>query len=422
MATKTKDITETGPKALRGVRNPDLYTSKDNPLSLGISDIERKAVQDEAARAIYRNYDTAHGHIGYEELSNPRLYNPENVSQESGLSDYGESMYDDGILYNPTPGDIQNQRAFNQPWYAKIGAGLAKGAILAGTTFVDGTLGLLFGGATAFKENRFSGLWDNDLSKIMQSVNEWSEEALPNYYSTEEQNQPWYTPSNLFSANTLGDKLIKNIGFTVGAFYSGKLGSAILGNGLKLLQGTEKGAQALNKAGNLAENMKLVRSASDLPASINSTIGATLSAVNEGRIEALNNTKDWYELHKRELDDNHLIKLQGIKDAYFGTEMYDKLVQAENDNYQSSLNKLDEDRKKMGNMDLAMNLPILLMSNLVQFGKLYANGFKTARRANNIVGRVGEYTAGTTKLGSALSITRGHYLRVMRKYYKRQPV
>lgn len=407
MATKVKDITETGPKALRGVRNPDLYTSEDNPLSLGISDIERKALQDEAARAIYRNYDTAHGHIGYEELSNPTLYNPENVSPESGLSNYGDSTYDSGILYNPTPDDIQNQRAYSQPWYAKIGAGLAKGAILAGTTFVDGTLGLLFGGATAFKENRISGLWDNDFSKSMQSINEWSEEALPNYYSTEEQNQPWYTPSNLFSANTLGDKLIKNLGFTVGAFYSGKLGSAILGTGLNLLQNTKKGAQAFNKVANLAESMNLVKSASELPASITSTIGATLSAVNEGRIEALNNTKDWYELHKMELDDSHLERLQGIKDAYFGTEIYDKLVQAEDDNYQSSLNKLDEDRKKMGNMDLAMNLPILLTSNIIQFGKLYANGFKAARKANNIVGRAGEYTAGTTKLGSALSITRG---------------
>lgn len=54
-----------------------------------------------------------------------------------------------------------------------------------------------------------------------------------------------------------------------------------------------------------------------------------------------------------------------------------------------------------------MNIPILMASNIIQFGKLYANGFKTARRATNIVGRAGEYTAGTTRLGATTAITKG---------------
>ena len=61
----------------------------------------------------------------------------------------------------------------------------------------------------------------------------------------------------------------------------------------------------------------------------------------------------------------------------------------------------------MGNADLLMNIPILTASNIIQFGKLYANGFKTARKATNIVGKAGEYTAGTTRLGAATAITKG---------------
>lgn len=314
---------------------------------------------------------------------------PQEVSSSlSGTTTpWGESIYDEPTATEEQFQNLGDIRAQNQPWYAKIGAGLAKGAILAGTTFLDGTLGLLFGAGTAFNEGRVSGLWDNDFSKAMQSVNEWSEQALPNYYTKAEQEQPWY--ENIFTANFLGDKFIKNLGFTVGAFYSGGVTAAGL------------------KATKLPQLIGAIAKSSKAPAIVNSAVGATMSAVNEGRIEAINNSKDWFELHKAQLDDEYNQRLQSIKDTYEGTEIYDQLVRAEQDAYNQALGKLNEDRLKMGNADLLMNIPILTASNIIQFGKLYANGFKTARRANNIVGRAGEYTAGTTKLGSALAITKG---------------
>jgi hypothetical protein len=63
---------------------------------------------------------------------------------------------------------------------------LAKGVILAGTTFLDGTVGLLVGLGTAIAENKFSGIYDNAVSNALKSVNDWAEEALPNYYSEAE--------------------------------------------------------------------------------------------------------------------------------------------------------------------------------------------------------------------------------------------
>lgn len=102
---------------------------------------------------------------------------------------WGESMFDDSEATLNQFQNLGDIRAKNQPWYAKVGAGLAKGVMLAATTFLDGTVGLLAGAGTALKEGRWSGLWDNDFSKAMQAVNEWSEQALPNYYTRAEQEQ-----------------------------------------------------------------------------------------------------------------------------------------------------------------------------------------------------------------------------------------
>ena len=295
--------------------------------------------------------------------------------QNIGFAGVNDSSYDEDITSASQLDNLANTRGELQPWYAQIGAGLAKGAILAGTTFLDGTIGLVLGGAQAIGEGRASALWDNPFSKAMQSINEWSEEALPNYYTDAERNEPWY--ENIFTANFLGDKFIKNLGFTVGAFYSGGVTAAGL------------------KATKLPQIIGAISKSSKAPAIVTSGVGATISAVNEGRIEALNNSKDWFELQKAQLDDKHRTRLEAIE-QYAGTEMYPQMLAQENANYEATLGKLTEDRLKMGNADLLMNIPILTASNLIQFGRMYANGFKTARKATNIVGRAGEYATGRT--------------------------
>lgn len=296
--------------------------------------------------------------------------------QDIGFVGVNDSMFDEDITSATQLDNLANTRGELQPWYAQIGAGLAKGVILAGTTFLDGTLGLVLGGAQAIAEGRGSALWDNPFSKAMQSINDWSEEALPNYYTDAERNESWY--ENIFTANFLGDKFIKNLGFTVGAFYGGGVTAAGL------------------KATKLPQIIGAVTKSSRAPAIVTSGVGATISAVNEGRIEALNNSTDWFNLHKTQLDDQHTARLQAIDGMYLDPEMHNRMVAQENANYEATLGKLTEDRLKMGNADLLMNIPILTASNLIQFGRMYANGFKTARKATNIVGKAGEYATGRT--------------------------
>lgn len=380
-ATKVKDIdiTKSGPMTFR-----DLQKANQEPYTNLSPEFKSFSMNVGANTAPTSLYDArAHG----EQMVQSSL--------ERTATPWGESMFDEPTATEAQFQELEDIRAENQPWYTQIGAGLAKGAILAGTTFLDGTVGLIFGAGTAINEG-WSGLWDNDFSKAMQSFNEWSEQALPNYYTRAEQEQPWY--ENIFTANFLGDKFIKNLGFTVGAFYSGGLEAA----GIRGL-----GKLAMSGAKRLGAGIKTLKGISNTTSIVAAGLGSATSAVNEGRIEALNNSKDWFELHKAQLDDKYGQRLQDIKNTYEGTEIYDQLVRAEQDAYNKALGKLSEDRLKMGNADLLMNIPILMASNLIQFGKLYANGFKTARKATNIVGKAGEYTAGTTRLGATAAITKG---------------
>lgn len=389
-ATKVKDIdiTKSGPMTFR-----DLQKANQEPYTNLSPEFQSFSMNVGANTAPTSLYDArAHG----EQMVQSSL--------EGTTTPWGESMFDEPTATEAQFQELGDIRAENQPWYAQIGAGLAKGAILAGTTFLDGTIGLLFGAGTAISEDRWSGLWDNDFSKAMQSVNEWSEQALPNYYTREEQEQPWY--ENIFTANFLGDKFIKNLGFTVGAFYSGGVTAAGL------------------KATKLPQLIGAIAKSSKAPKIVTSAVGAVTSAVNEGRIEALNNSKDWFELHKAQLDDTYRDRIQAIQNRYEDTKgslvrtregqmvdpayiEYQNAIKKEQESYNAALGKLSEDRLKMGNADLLMNIPILTASNIIQFGKLYANGFKTARKATNIVGKAGEYTAGTTRLGATAAITKG---------------
>lgn len=388
MAKSTKpkdiDITKSGPMTFR-----DLQAANQAQMS-GLSPEFQQFVNN--VGATYAPTSLYDARANSEQLVSSQLSNSE--------TPWGESVFDESTATEEQFQHLGDVRAENQPWYSKVANGLTKGAILAGTTFLDGTLGLVFGTATAIGEGRWSGLWDNDFSKAMQAINEASETALPNYYTEQEQNGPWY--ENIFTANFLGDKFIKNLGFTVGAFYSGGL-----------VSGGIRSAGAM--AQTLARTTRAAKAIGGITKGTAATVGTITSAVNEGRIEALNNSKDWAETQYARIDEQLQSDLLAAQQEYEATkghltgsmeigftdpayEKYKARVQQLEQAAETSKAKINEDRLKMGNADLLMNLPVLLASNVIQFGKMYANGFRTGRRANNILGNAKDgYTAGTTR-------------------------
>ena len=314
-----------------------------------------------------------------------RFYNLSTpVRREVGAhtpEDFGASVYDNEVKSFQDLDNLGDVRAENQPWFLKIANGIGKAGVLMGTTFADGTAGLVVGLGTAIQEGRFSGLWDNDFSRAMQSINDWSEEVMPNYYSKAEQESPWY--ENIFTANFWGDKFIKNLGFAVGALYTGKVVGAPLGK--------------------LVANLAKSRGAAQMAAS---ATGAVVSAVNEGRVEALNNTRDWFNLQKEKLTSRMAERLDAKGIGYSINDNGDLIIDQSSSGgvqeasiYNSTLEKLTEDRLKMGNMDLLMNLPILTFSNIVQFGRFYSKGFDTGRKISNSLIKGSK--------GAALAVTKG---------------
>lgn len=355
------------------------------------------------------------------------------VPQEVGFIGVGDSALDEDITSITQLDNLANTRGELQPWYAQIGAGLAKGAVLAATTFADGILGTIVGVGNAAATGTFSGFWDNPFSNAMQRVNEWSESALPNYYTDSERNDPWY--ENIFTSNFIGDKFLKNLGFAVGAAYSGKIAAGATSKilGLNKARQAFKGAvtasgEALNpnaalqayREGDLfLDGVKLTselaRDAKKLKMAepVLKLTGAFSGALGEARIEAIQNSKDWFELHKQQLDDAQsrvaleereallkefpqFMSYQISPDGSFkqtltpeGEAILKARVDAKFD-YNAGLEKLSQDRVKMGNIDFALNIPLLTISDAWQFGKFYAGGYNTAKKGSQILRTVAE--------------------------------
>lgn len=284
--------------------------------------------------------------------------------------DMGESMWDEPEWDDNGIETYKDTRAENQWGVAKLGAGLAKGVGKVGTTFLDGTLGLIYGFADMATHipdknesgyKTFSRLWDNEVSNGIQDIDRKLEELLPNYKTQEEIDSPWY--KNMGTMNFWADDIIKNLGFTIGAFYSG----AAWTKGLKAL-GAIEGAMGARVAGSM------------------------LSAVNEGRIEANTNCyeagkKDYNALESlyKELNDSIINETdEGFKeylDTYSRNDDERNIIKQKylNDlsqNYNAKKQQIDERLAKMGTGILAANTALLSLDNFHTLGKLYGVGFK----------------------------------------------
>ena len=375
--------------------------------------------------------------------SDPYRDSPQLVRSSLADTDtpWGESMFDNRTANQADFENLGDVRAYNQPWIAQLSAGVAKGAVIAATTFADGIVGTLAGigniiydaanGNIDSWEDLGDSFINNPISQMLQSVNEWSEKALPNYYSTEEQKGPWW--NNIFTANFIGDKFLKNLGFTLGAAYSGRVSAGALGKamGLNKLRNAFKGSvttasgRTLNTSAEIAKAYKsgdafmdgvqlteeLGKAAKKLKNAEYGlrTFGAVNGAMGEGRIEAITNSKQYYDYHKQLLDDRlndsrmameaqlfqehpELFSMVQSSDGRMsrvlsqeGQEELNRRMKPIEELHNRSMAKLNEDRAKMANRIFAANVALLSATNLFAYGKFLSGGYKTGRQANKLV-------------------------------------
>lgn len=361
-----EDITKTGPEGLQGVDKEFEKRQK-----------ERDKYFESLRRASASQLSEAF-------LPSAR----ENIGARLVLSGYGQSTYDDHINSFAQLEDINEVRAQSQPWTLQILGGIGKGISLAATTFLNGTAGALIGLGTGIynifdddpNSNFGSGFWNSGFAKGVDQWNNMMEELMPSYYSEHRANV----------ANWIGDKFLKNLGFAIGAYYSGGVYSMLL-KATRLPYLVTRAAQSA-KVGRMFQ----------------SYVGSLFSAVNEGSIEALNGANQWYDENKADLDEQHGQRMNSFYDDYQANkgksisitaegifiddayEEYKRNVQAEEAAYKASLAKLEADKIKMGNATMLLNIPVLTLSNHIQFAKLYARGFKTGRKIKGVAFREGE--------------------------------
>lgn len=354
------------------------------------------------------------------------LYNPKTGDH------FGNSIFDDDVVVganadyiNQNLGDI---RAENEPWYAKIAAGVGKAAVLAGTT-AAGTIGLIYGiGQGIYNEfdgNKdtgfIDGIWNNPINQALDAINNAAEEWMPNYYTSYEASHPF-----TLSANFLGDKIIKNLGFMVGAMYGGMPVSAGIGK-LGMMAVKASRGKALTKAAKLAEDaakmtkeikaaglkaglsteeimantaQKLAKKGLDATTRkalykksldtvqnwargtkvVTQLLGSVASAGVEGSIEAISNSNEWAELEHQKLAEQDVARRAEIVEQYGeGTPETLKLLEEQDKLFEAKSAAIEKEKIRVGNADLLANIPILTASNWIQFAKLYTRGFKATK-------------------------------------------
>ena len=352
-----------------------------------------------------------------------------------GVEGFGESRYDKKMSQLSELKDLNESRANIQPWYDQIGAGILKGGVLASTTFADGIAGTIIGAMNVLSnadkivdsDNPWRELGsqfiNNPFSVYMQDINEKVESVLPNYYTKAEQEDPWW--EHIFSANFIGDKFLKNLGFTVGAAFSGKVNAGAISKamGLKGVRDAFKGAvttasgRTLNTASEIAKAYKVgdafmdgVKLTEDLGKAakqlknaewILKTIGAVSAAMGEGRIEAITNSKEWASYNELLLKDKHQQDIDSIEGQLFeehpewftngqitnldGIKEWNKRKEEIDNKYTESLAELAKYRADMANADFGLNLIMLSASNLWQYGRFLSGGYNTGRLAKGLI-------------------------------------
>lgn len=427
--------------------------SSDTPEAVDIQDTQETAQPQPS----YRDYLRA------AQLSNGVA---NDYTEEAKQAGFGLSRYD--IDFAPDM-DLENSRALEQSSFSKIGTGLVKGGITAATTAVNTTLGTVFGLGAAMYElaadsnGNGRGVMDtvdagvnNWLSNQLVKVQNWAEEQFPNYRTEEERSEQyqkeWY--KHMGTANFIGDSLLKNFGFTVGAMAGGMAWSRLIGAGLSkqlannimkgaitaaegdaeagaLMKGaadaitrgeTEAARQGLTRAAEAVargtavgvDADKIVENIKNAARSINrygaklQLYGAAVGAMGEGTVEGIMAKNEFLEDYNNKLQQNYAREYNSLEADILNSENYDWITfdsqegpdgqlsynrrlsqkgqeeltrrqQEVTDKYQKLRDFAEEEGTRLASTTYLLNLPILTTSNVVQFGRMFSGGYKTAR-------------------------------------------
>lgn len=320
-------------------------------------------------------------------------------------TNYAYETSDVSKKYPVTFKGIDNEELYaqNQDWTDKMVNSVGKGLLLTGSTFLQGTVGLVAGLTAAAKDGRLASFYDNDFNRGIDEINKKAEEEwMPNYESQAYRDASWYSPSKIFSANFLFEGIIKNLGFAAGAALSGGVYAAALkslpltarlfsvGKSAEAVAATEQGLLSANK---LASTYGKVKSLSDkftssyniLNAGGRATV-AGLATIGEASIEAYHNLNDFRNK-----------AIEEYKKQHFG------LAPVGDD-----LARINEMADSAGNYSFLYNTALLTATNYIQFPKILGSSAKIEKSIiDDVTREIGDIVKdGTGKYVTSEATTR----------------
>lgn len=445
---------------------PDQVTNyKGLPGIKGISEVARQQALDQEANIDKTNFYNYVQQETEEYVKNSYLYNythPVPYKQEINMDllpkDFGESRYDKYVTSIEDLADLNSFRSNQQSGFIQFVNGVTKGLTTAGTTFIDGTLGTVYGlfhGANmAFNPNKdnpylndaqefLGGFVSNPVNLRMREFNQFMEEFAPNYRSVEEMQKPWWQRAfSKGAVNFWADDIIKNIGFSIGA-----LGASFAWNGLgqvtKAAQGIKKlipsasrgivqaidnptvGTQIVNglKNGeNLANPLEWMKKVSSfakksykVDAGLNG-VSLLLGATGEAQIEALESAETFREsqLNKatkyfKASQEGRLSKFiqenpQYIINGQLSTKGQQIFNNSEESLYNAYQDKVEAEAVRVGNNVFAYQTVLLSLTNAVAYGKLFGAGYAS----QSALSRQGRRFIGFDKEAGKYGIKKGY--------------
>jgi hypothetical protein len=293
---------------------------------------------------------------------------------------------------NFVPGDYNNEDAYaqGQGWGEKMVNGVAKGLLLTGTTFLQGTVGLVNGLARWGQDGRFASFYDNEFNRQLDEILKEAEDNAPNFYTDVEKNASWYSPDYWMTGNFLWDGVVKNMGFAAGAYLSGGVYSAGL-KGLAALPG----ASRLLSMGRAAEAVALSEEA------LLTTQKGTQAY---GKLKALS---DSYLTKYNVLEKGHRAVVAGLSTTgEAGFEAYQNLNDFRNQKIQEfrnnnggvnptgkDLEKINAMADSVGNASFLSNVALLSATNYIQFPKILGSSYAAEKGIiNNVTKEIGDIT------------------------------
>lgn len=261
---------------------------------------------------------------------------------------------------------------------------------LAGTTFLDGTIGTVAGlgnlasaaasGEIHSGKHALDAFVRNPFSEYMQELNQKMEVALPNYYTQYEQESPWYKRMGANGgANFWADTIFKNFGFALGA----------MGSGMVYGAGVSKGLTALGKGAELQKSV-----ARRMAKELGLTEAQVIEKMAKGQVQASQLTaelaKDAQTLRTGKFVQELTASTMGavgesrIEAINTYNEVFDKLKL---ENPLMSESEINEHAITASNMVFGLDMITLSAGNYTQFKNAFSRGYNLNDNSLNAIRR-----------------------------------